>query len=60
MGKQQISDTDKHPMYIQLREILRSRIDDGEFVPGSAIPSESELCKPMGGTTLRSAITAPG
>lgn len=45
-------------MYIQLREILRSRIDDGEFIPGSAIPSESELVETYGlhRLTVRSAI----
>jgi GntR family transcriptional regulator len=60
MDKEQISDTDKHPMYIQLREILRSRIDDGEFIPGSAIPSENELAQTYGlhRLTVRNAITA--
>jgi GntR family transcriptional regulator len=59
MGKMQINNSDKHPMYIQLREILRSRIEDGEFVPGSAIPSESELVQTYGlhRLTVRSAIT---
>lgn len=59
MGKEQISDTGKHPMYIQLREILHSRIDDGEFVPGSAIPSENELVQTykLHRLTVRSAIT---
>lgn len=48
------------PMYIQLREIIRSRIDDGEYIPGSAIPSESELAQAFGlhRLTVRSAITA--
>ena len=60
MVKEQISDTDKYPMYLQLREILRSRIDDGEFIPGSAIPSESELAQTYGlhRLTVRNAITA--
>jgi len=55
-----MNEAGKHPMYIQLREILRSRIDDGEFVPGSAIPSESELAQMYGlhRLTVRSAITA--
>jgi GntR family transcriptional regulator len=58
MGKEQINTTDRHPMYIQLREILRSRIEDGEFIPGSAIPSESELVQTYGlhRLTVRSAI----
>lgn len=47
-------------MYLQLREILRSQIDEGDFVPGSAIPSESELAEMYGlhRLTVRSAITA--
>lgn len=45
-------------MYLQLREILRARIDDGEFVPGSAIPSENELAETYGlhRLTIRTAI----
>jgi len=59
MGEDQIISRDKNPMYIQLREILRTRIDDGEFVPGSAIPSENELAQEYGlhRLTVRSAIT---
>jgi GntR family transcriptional regulator len=47
-------------MYVQLREIIRSRIDDGEFIPGSAIPSESELAQTYGlhRLTVRNALTA--
>jgi GntR family transcriptional regulator len=58
MAKMKIDTTEKNPMYIQLREILRSRIDDGEFIPGSAIPSESELVQTYGlhRLTVRSAI----
>jgi GntR family transcriptional regulator len=58
MGKKKINITEKNPMYIQLREILRSRIDDGEFIPGSAIPSESELANAysLHRLTVRSAI----
>lgn len=60
MGKEQISETNKHPMYLQLREILRSQIEDGEFIPGSAIPSENELAQTYGlhRLTVRNAITA--
>lgn len=49
---------EKNPMYLQLREILRARIDDGEFVPGSAIPSENELAETYGlhRLTIRNAI----
>ncbi|MDR3576094.1 MAG: GntR family transcriptional regulator [Anaerolineaceae bacterium] len=59
MAKDQIISADKHPIYIQLREIIRSRIEDGEFIPGSAIPSESELAQTYGlhRLTVRSAIT---
>lgn len=60
MGKEQISDTNNYPLYIQLREILRSKIDDGEFIPGSSIPSENELAQTYGlhRLTVRNAITA--
>lgn len=60
MVKDQISSVDRHPMYVQLREIIRSRIDDGEFIPGSAIPSESELAQTYGlhRLTVRNALTA--
>lgn len=60
MADEQIVSTASHPMYLQLREILRSRIDEGEFVPGSAIPSESELAQAYGlhRLTVRSAISA--
>lgn len=59
MVKKLINSADKNPMYLQLREILRSRIDEGEFIPGSAIPSESELAENYGlhRLTVRSAIT---
>lgn len=33
----------KVPLYQQLYEILRSKIDDGEFSPGDMLPPESEL-----------------
>lgn len=60
MGENQLSSRVKNPMYVQLREILRSRIDDGEFIPGSPIPSESDLARTYGlhRLTVRSAITA--
>lgn len=60
MGENQINSRDKEPMYVQLREILRSRIEDGEFIPGSPIPSESDLASTYGlhRLTVRSAISA--
>ncbi|MFV0361849.1 MAG: GntR family transcriptional regulator [Suipraeoptans sp.] len=31
------------PIYLQLRELVRTKIEDGEYSPGVAIPSEHEL-----------------
>ena len=31
------------PIYLQLREIIRNRIGEGEYLPGTAIPSENKL-----------------
>jgi len=60
MGDEQINNQGKYPMYVQLREIIRTRIDDGEYIPGAAIPSESEFAQMYGlhRLTVRSAITA--
>ncbi len=33
------------PAYIQLTNILREQIANGTYLPGSRLPSESELCK---------------
>ncbi len=46
------------PIYIQLREVVRAKIEDGEFSPGTAIPSEHELMSTYGinRTTVRNAI----
>ncbi|MFC4804237.1 GntR family transcriptional regulator [Filifactor villosus] len=46
------------PYYIQLREVLRNKIETGEYLPGTAIPSEPELAKLYGlnQKTVRSAI----
>ncbi|HDL84993.1 MAG TPA: extracellular solute-binding protein [Candidatus Acetothermia bacterium] len=32
------------PIYQQLREIIRRKIEDGEFMPGERIPTQYELC----------------
>ena len=32
------------PLYHQLKEYLRSQVDDGVLKPGDAVPSERELC----------------
>ncbi len=46
------------PFYLQLREIIRNKIEDGEFLPGTAIPSENELAETYGinRLTVRNAI----
>ena len=31
----------KSPIYLQLREVVRNKIDEGEYAPGCAIPSEN-------------------
>ncbi|NMA66336.1 MAG: GntR family transcriptional regulator, partial [Clostridiaceae bacterium] len=31
------------PIYLQLREIIRNKIEDEEYSPGMPIPSENEL-----------------
>lgn len=48
----------KSPMYLQLREIVRDRIEDGEYPPGAAIPSENDLADTYGinRLTVRNAI----
>lgn len=48
------------PVYIQLREVVRSKIEDGEYAPGTAIPSENMLAEIYGVNrlTVRSAIDA--
>ena len=50
----------KSPLYIQLREVIRSKIEEGEYLPGTAIPSESTLAEMYGISRLsvRSALTA--
>jgi GntR family transcriptional regulator len=40
----QLDRTSKVPLYHQLYEILRSKIVDGLWPPGTMIPPESELC----------------
>ena len=50
----------KSPLYIQLRELIRSKIEEGEYQPGTAIPSESTLSENYGISRLsvRSAVRA--
>ena len=46
------------PIYLQLRDIIRSKIEDGEYLPGMPIPSENELAQNYGinRMTVRSGI----
>jgi len=48
------------PIYLQLREVIRNKIEDGEFLPGMAIPSENDLADTYGinRMTVRSGIDA--
>ncbi|XCP85394.1 GntR family transcriptional regulator [Roseburia hominis] len=46
------------PMYLQLREVIRNKIESGEYPPGTAIPTEKELAETyeLNRLTVRSAI----
>lgn len=50
----------KSPIYLQLREIIRTKIEEEEYLPGMAIPSENELADIYGinRLTVRNAIEA--
>lgn len=50
----------RSPIYLQLREVIRNKIEDGEFLPGMAIPSENDLADTYGinRMTVRNAIDA--
>ena len=52
----------RSPLYIQLREVIRSKIEDGEYLPGTAIPSENQLAETYGLNRLsvRSALENEG
>jgi len=39
-----ISKESKIPLYHQIKEDLRARIEEGEWLPGKLIPAEKELC----------------
>ena len=39
---------DKLPLYLQLREEVRRKIENGEYAPGTAIPSEKQLADTHG------------
>lgn len=48
------------PIYLQLREIVRNKIEEGEYLPGTAIPSENKLAETFGinRLTVRNAVEA--
>lgn len=48
------------PIYLQLREVIRNKIEDGEYLPGMAIPSENDLADTYGinRMTVRNGIDA--
>ena len=48
----------RSPIYLQLREVIRNKIEDGEYLPGMAIPSENDLADTYGinRMTVRNAI----
>lgn len=50
----------RSPIYLQLREVIRNKIEDGEYAPGMQIPSENELAEIYGinRMTVRSGIDA--
>jgi len=52
---------DRHsltPLYLQLKDLLASRITDGLLQPGDALPSERQLCEEfsLSRTTVREAL----
>lgn len=48
------------PLYYQLKQILRSKVDNGEWNPGDQIPTEDELCEryQVSRITVKRAISA--
>lgn len=50
----------KSPLYLQLRELIRSKVENGEYLPGTAIPSVGALAETYGihRLSVRSAISA--
>lgn len=50
----------RSPLYVQLREVIRGKIESGEYPPGTCIPSESTLARVYGihRLSVRSAISA--
>lgn len=50
----------RSPIYLQLREVIRTKLEEEEYLPGTAIPSENDLAEMYGVNrlTVRSAIDA--
>ncbi|MGN8895696.1 GntR family transcriptional regulator [Flavonifractor sp. HCP28S3_F3] len=48
------------PLYLQLREVIRNKIENGDYPPGTKIPSENALAEQYGihRLSVRSAISA--
>ena len=48
------------PLYLQLRELIRGKIENGEYLPGTAIPSVGALAETYGihRLSVRSAVSA--
>jgi GntR family transcriptional regulator len=46
------------PLYLQVRDVLAERIVSGDLLPGSAIPSETDLAREIGVSagTVRKAL----
>ena len=44
------------PLYLQLRELIRGKIENGEYLPGTAIPSVRPL--PLTGGRTPNALSA--
>jgi len=42
--KDMIDRESSSPIYQQIKEIIRRKVEDGEFKPGQRIPTEYELC----------------
>lgn len=61
MRRRTISEVNyKSPLYVQLREVIRAKIEDEEYPPSTVIPSENQLMETYGLTRLsiRSALAA--
>lgn len=38
----------RSPLYVQLREIIRGKIEEGEYLPGTSLPTENQLAEIYG------------